>query len=698
MTRTLKRSTMAKAVSCLCWAHSGLWAQTTLEEINVRATPQRSGDLATPRSQYSGSGLVLRSESSIGETLNGTPGVSSTYFGPQASRPIIRGLDGDRVRILNNSGASLDVSALSYDHAVAIDPIIAERIEVLRGSSTLLYGGNAIGGVVNIVDGRIPKSPISAFQGRVDLGLSSAERGRNAAFVLETGNGRYALHADVHARKNDDVSVPKALPCDRPGSNGLARRLCNSAASTDGGALGGSLFFDQGYFGLSASHFSSNYGSVAEDEVSIAMRSSRLALDGQIKFDGFLQSLKLQYGRSDYQHTELDAGVPATVFKNTGFDFRLEARHRTLGRFDGLLGLQIDSAQFSAVGDEVFSPTSRTKSTALFLFEEASFKWGKINFGGRIESVEVASFPVSGVARFVGAERSFNPSSWAVGGTYNVNANWGLNANLSFNQRAPKDYELFANGPHLATAAYETGSSSLSKERSSNVDLGLTWRGKPSASGQRSPNQAAFNVFLNRFQNYLSLEATGQTRSSAGALNPSDLDGDGLDDATGSKLLPEFAYRQHGARLQGFELNGTWRLMQGSGNPQSLDLQWRADYVKGINTDTQALLPRIAPLRLGATLIWAQGRQEGWGARLGADYFARPADGQSAPYTLLNGALTYQTQGKWGGQSTRLLWYARLNNITDRLAYSATSVLTQSLPGRVPLPGRSLRIGVQAVF
>jgi iron complex outermembrane recepter protein len=692
----LTTSFLMMALWCTGHAHS----QTSLEEVTVTANPLRSNEIVVPTRQYSGTGLLLRSQSSLGETLSGTPGVSSTYFGPQASRPIIRGLDGERIKILNNSGASLDASGLSFDHAVALDPLIADRIEILRGPGTVLYGGSAVGGVVNVIDNRIPRTPMDGFQGRVDFGVGSGDRSQNGALVLETGSRRFAFHADVHSRNNQDVAVPRSLPCLKLGAPAQANRLCNSSGRTDGGALGATAFFDRGYLGLSLSEYSSNYGSVAEDNVYIAMRSKRFALEGEVQLKSWLKSIKGQYSSSDYKHTEFDEGVAATVFTNRGFDFRLEARHQKTAGFEGVIGLQMDSTRFSALGDEVYAPTSQTKTMALFVYEEASFSWGKLNFGGRIEHIDVQAFSDPQVPRFNALGRSFKPVSIALGGLYKLDHRFTLSSNLSMNQRAPKDYELLSNGPHLATSAYEVGNANLAKERSINLEFGLAWRAASATSGRASPNFANANAFLSQFQNYLLLESTGAQRTTDGGVNPIDIDGDRLDDATGASVLPEFAYLQRRARLTGFEVNGNWRLGPLTGPSHTWDLQWRADFIKGLNLDSNTSLPRIAPLRLGATIVWAQnsGNQTGWGARGGIDYYARPADRSTEAHTFLNLALTYRMKAKIGAQDSAILFYARADNATDRLAYSATSILTQSLPGRVPLPGRSIKLGVQAVF
>ncbi len=651
-----------------------------LKEVTITANPLGSSDLIAPTSSYSGTGLLLRQQSTLGETLANTPGVSSTYFGPNASRPIIRGLDGDRVRVLSNSGASIDASGLSFDHAVPIDPIAIERVEVLRGPGALLYGGSAVGGVVNVIDNRIPRAAVEGIVGKVDAGFSSGNNGKNGAFLLEGGNKQFALHADVFSRSSEDVAVPADLACSKGGTPRLQRKICNSAADTRGGALGGSVFFDRGYLGAALSSFKTNYGTVAEDEVTIDMRSERLALEGEVRLDGWLQSLKGQLSRTDYQHTELEGAEVGTVFKNKGNDLRLEARHAKLGPVEGVLGLQAEKNNFSANGEEAFAPFSQTRQAAAFAYEEASFSWGKISLGARLESVKVQSFGNPDVARFVPGTRSFKPASYALGGLFKLSPQWQLTSNLALTQRAPKDYELFADGPHIATAAYELGNAALAKEKSTSVDVGAQWK-----SGA---NTLQLNAFVSRFKNYILLDATGNSRGLDGETNPVDADGDGIADGSGEEILPEFAYRQVPARFRGLEASGNWRLLDKGG---TLDMQWRADTVRAVNTDTGASLPRIAPVRLGATLVWALGA---WSVRGGFDHYAKPRDNTTSAYTLWNAALTYRMKA----QNASLLWFARLENAADKLAYSATSILTQSAPGKSPLPGRSLKAGLQATF
>lgn len=666
----------------------------TLPVVTVTGNPLGAGELIAPAAAYAGTGLLLRSKSTLGETLDGTPGVSSTYFGPNASRPVIRGLDGDRIRILGNSGANIDASGLSYDHAVPLDPLAIERIEVLRGPGALLYGGNAVGGVVNLIDNRIAREPAfgaaGGVTGKADVGLASGNSEKSAGFLLETGTDRFALHADAFHRDAGDTAVPATLACTQPGAPALANRICNSKARSHGGAVGGTVFFAQGYLGLSADTYRSTYGTVAEDEVSIGMQSSHYALEGEVRgLTGPLVSIKARLGHSNYQHTEFEAGAPGTVFRNSGNDLRVEARHAQIGPLEGVVGIQTESTRFSADGAEAFAPYSHTRQGAVFVYEEMSTSWGRISLGGRTESVRVTSFGNPLVARFAPGARSFNPGSYALGALWNLPGGWQWTSNLAYSERAPKDYELFADGPHIATNSYEVGNAAFSKEKSVNLDVGLQWK-----SGAHT---ARVGAFVNRFSNYLALDASGLLRDTdgngAGVGVTDDGTGNSVESGGAAEVLPEYVYSQVRARFAGLEASGTVRLMDG---PQVLDLELRGDLVRAVNLDTGQNLPRIAPVRLGATLAWAQGP---WGARLGLTHAAsqqRVPAGQltTGSYTLVDASLTYRQRA---GAAT-LLWYARLDNLGNTLATASSSILTQTAPGKAPLPGRSLKLGVQASF
>jgi iron complex outermembrane receptor protein len=444
----------------------------------------------------------------------------------------------------------------------------------------------------------------------------------------------------------------------------MARKICNSASDSNGGALGGSVFFDQGYLGASVSQFNSNYGTVAEDTVTIRMKSERYAIAGELRgLSGPFQSVKLHLGQNTYAHTEFEGPDPGTVFKSSGNDLRLEARHVSWGGLDGILGLQTDTTDFSAAGEEAFAPFSRTRQTALFSYEEVAFGWGRLSAGLRLEDVNVESFGNPEIDRFAIGTRSFKPVSSALGALWNVAPGWALTSNLAYSERAPKDYELFANGPHLATDTYEVGDTTLALERSTNLDMGLQWK-----SGA---NRFAVSAFVNQFSNYISQVATGAQQD--------DVD--------------VYAFTQVKARFTGLEASGNLRLLEGK---QTLDLELHGDLVRASNSDNGEALPRIAPVRVGATLLWTQGH---WNTRVGFNRSAAqtavpPGQLATEAYTLWTAAASYTTKSG----PTQLLWFARLDNATDALAYSASSVLTQTVPGKAPLPGRNVKLGLQISF
>ncbi len=640
--------------------------EVTLAPVTVSAEQQGGGSI-TPTSVLSGEELTQRSQSTLGQTLDGLPGVSSTYFGPNASRPVIRGLDGERIRMLSNGAPSTDLSGQSYDHAVTLDPLVMERVEVLRGPAALQYGGNAVGGVVNVIDNRIPREPqfdaAGGLSGRADASLTSGSRERAGALVLEAGNDRYTVHADLMSRNARDTYVPLALSCTRGGVTTTERRLCNSAAQSWGGSLGASVFGDDAYLGVSATSYGSTYGTVAEDAVTIDMQSLRLALEGERRnLRGPLRTLKVQASRTEYRHTELDGGSPLTLFRRDGSDLRLQGHHAPLGPWQGTLGLQFEDSRYAADGSTVLAPFSRTSQSAAFVQEELPQAWGRLSLGARVESVEVESLGHPSVSSFFVGRRSFQPLSYALGSLWQLAPAWQLTGNLSSTQRAPRDYEMFVNGYHVATNTTDIGNPDLGLERARNLELGLGWK--------QGAERAQLQAFVHDFANYIGLM---------------------LSDASTSP--PTYRYSQMQARFRGLEANADLRLRSG---PQRLDLALRGDLVRADNLSTGQPLPRIAPLRLGATLVHSEGPRS---VRLGVDRLAaqnRVPEGQqpTAGYTLWHAGASYRTRV----DRSTLLWYARLDNAGNTLAYSASSILTQSVPGRAPLPGRSLKVGLQVNF
>lgn len=647
--------------------------QLQTEALAVTANPLgATGDnLVTPVSVLNGRELSLKRDSAtLGELLNGTPGVSSSYYGPGASRPIIRGMDGDRVRILQNGVGLLDASALSPDHAVAVDPAIIEQVDVVRGPATLLYGGGAIGGVVNAIDHRIPKQALDGVTGRYEARYGGADNQKSGVGIADIGNGKFTLHVDAYARETDDLSIPDyaKIPqlrstTDRKGT------LVNSHARGSGGALGGAWTFDKGYAGLSFSTMQNNYGSVVEQDVRIDQRSNRLDFAGELHgLSGVINRLKFKAAYTDYQHKEIEDGTVGTTFKNKGWDGTLEAAHKPFAKLNGVVGYQFQRTQFQALGEEAFVPKTNTRLDALYIYEELPLAINraddlKLTAGARVEKVSQQS---DGGGKFGDAStRDFTPTSGALGAVYHLDTQWSLATNLSHNERAPTYNELFAYGAHLATGQYEIGNNALNKEKSNGIDAEIRWK--------QGAHSASLGAFYTRFNQFIYLQPTG---------NMVDAEGE----AGGN--LSEANFTGVNARFKGIEGQAKFRIYDDLGK---LDLRLRGDYVNAVNTHTGGYLPRIAPLRLGIGLDYQLNR---FGARLDVlRAFAQnkvaqnelPTDG----YTAVNLMATYKLPVKY-----QLEVFAKANNLLNQTIRDSSSYLKDI----APQGARSLLVGLRGDF
>jgi iron complex outermembrane receptor protein len=675
---------------------------TTLPDVVVTGNPLGSElfELVQPTSVLTGQELLLNRSSTLGETLSNVPGVNSTYFGPNASRPVIRGFDGDRVRIMQNGVGTLDVSSLSPDHAVTVDPLIIERAEVVRGPATLLYGGNAIGGVVNVLDNRIPQSPITGFRGTVEGRMGGAANERGGASIFEIGNGTVALHADVYGRLTDDLKIPGFARSSRLRASGSTfglpesgieqnGRLGNTSSHSDGGAFGASLTAPSGsYGGVSIQQFNSNYGSPLELGSRIDMQSTRVDFAGEVRNPApLINAVKVKAGYTDYEHTEADEGVPQTTFKNRGYEARVDVLHAKIGPVQGSVGFQITNSDFSALGAEAFAPQTNTDAKGVFVYEELPLGKLKLSAGVRLDRATIDSQgggpidPSTGAPRFDSAQsRSFTPRSAALGGLYSFTDALGLAVNLAHNERAPSYNELYANGPHNATGQFEIGSSALSKEASNSVDATFRVR-----SG---PHSGSVGVFQSRFTNFITPFSTGNLRCPDGSA-PADTDGDGIPDCGGEAVLPEFQIRGVPAVFRGYEAQGRFRVLE---RPGTLYLLGQASYVKAYDADTGQPLPRIPPLKLLAGLDYRLNKVS---ARLDVIH-ASAQDSVAAnelptdAYTLVNASVVYRVM------AGNTVWdaFLRLNNIFNAEARDHTS----SLKDIAPLPGRGVMVGLRGNF
>lgn len=659
----LKVKPVLLALSCAFSMH--VFAES--ESINLDAIPVTgnplgvgSDELVVPVSVLNGRELSLRREGTLGETLNSIPGVSATQFGPNASRPIIRGLDAERVRIMQNGVGILDASSLSFDHAVGIDPLIIEQIDVVRGPAALLYGGSAMGGVVNAIDHRIPKEKLYGITGRAETRFGGPDSTRNGAAVVDVGNGQFAIHADAYTRKTSDLDIPGFAVSRRLNrADGTPRenrgKLNDSSAEGDGGALGASLTFDHGYAGVSFSTLDNNYG-VLEEDIRIDMKSDRWDFATEFTDLGtMINRVKFRMAHTDYEHAELEGAEVGTTFKNRGVEGSFEAGHAPIGGLNGVIGYQFSNTNFEALGEEAFVPSVNTQNKALYVYEELPINQHKITFGGRVGHTQVDS---KDSATFgPGQNNSFNPNSFALGGLYKIDDNWSLTSNLSHNERAPSYFELYANGPHVATGQFEVGNANFKKERSNGIDAQIRWKD--------AKNSMSLGAYYTRFTNFIGLFDTGLTDAGSG--------------------LPIAEFRAVPATFKGLETEGRFNLVD------NLDLMVRGDYVHAKDKRNNEYLPRISPLRLGAGLQYAL---NGFSARL--DVLRAFKQNNTAEneletdgYTNVTAILAYKLPTKFNVEL-----FAKANNLLDDEIREHTSFLKDISPAGE----RSILIGARADF
>lgn len=689
-----RRLVNAFVVSCWLLSVPALMAEEEpgrhsheLEEITVTATPLKrsAAELAQPTSLLTGEELAKKQAGSLGQTLAGEAGLSSTYFGPIASRPVIRGQSGERVRILQDSLDSLDVSALSADHQVALEGILTERIEVVRGPATLLYGSGASGGLVNVIDDRIaeaaPERPVS---GKVALSTDSAIDGRAAAARIDAGSDGIVVHLDFARRLSGNVEVPGFVESrllreaegesDEEAARGVVE---NTDGESSSGAVSVSWPGTFGFIGVSLGGMESNYGVPGEhaheeaanrvrklgaaapesEAVRIGLRQTRIDLKARYEFGGLIEEARLRMGRNDYTHTEFEGTETGTVFDSKGMETRLELSHRPIAGFNGAVGIQRKSVNFDALGDEAFVPASATVQTSVFLFEELALsERALLQAGARLEHQSLSS-------RSAGGRYSRSGFSASVGAIHDLTPSAVLSANLSWSERHPNATELLADGPHVALSRYERGAfaqglPSFEKEATTNLDVSLR------AEGGRW--QGSLTGFFSKVQDYIFAAPTGQV----------------LDD------LPVFNFRQSDAEFYGFEAEGRIELLEGPFG--HLHAHLFGDFVYGEEDGDGPYLPLLPPLRYGLGLDFAG---ENLAASLRVTRHARQdktAAGEfpSAAYTMVDAMLDYHfgASGVW--------LFAGISNLTDEDARQHSSPVKEL----VPLPGRSLRAGLRYEF
>lgn len=684
------------------------------DEIIVTGSPlARSIDEAiTGISVLSGEELERRVAANIGETLKAEPGVSSTFFGAGASRPIIRGQGGDRIRVLTNGVGSIDASSNSPDHAVSVEPAQAERIEVLRGASILRYGSSGAGGVINVLDGRIPTTVPEETEIDFRMSATTVDTGFEAAASIDQPlTSNLVLHLDGTFREANDYRISgfaesAALREEEEAEEDhdedhddddhdedhdehdheedepeIRDRLPNSFVETQSATVGLSWIGDRVSFGAALHRYESDYGipgghehahgeddhdedhddddhdddedhdeehgEEEEEDIFIGLRQTRFDVNAALQMDGLFESLKFFGGYADYQHTEFEGpGVVGTVFSNEGYEGRLELLQREQGNWSAAHGVHLRVRDFSAIGEEAFVPPTTTTQLAAYTFHKYDAGLFHLEGAGRIEQTSQTN-------DVTGFERDFTALSISAGADRHLNDQIRLGGTIFRTERAPSTEELFSNGPHLATQAFEQGDPTLGKEVATGAELAFRHR--------EASHALTVNLFYTDYGNYIFERATG----------------------TEEDELPVFQFTADDAEFYGVEVQGRLDVYQGS--LWGISVDGLGEYVRA-KTDS-GNLPRIPPL---SVLAGIEAETDALSLRAEVDWADVQNDiaafeRKSQSYTLVNlfGRYSFDDQ---------ISFSVGLHNLFDEEARQHTSFLKDE----VPLPGRNVRFTVSA--
>ncbi len=643
-----------------------------IEPVVVTATPvARSADqLSQPATVITRSELQGLNAVNLGDTLSALPGVTSSGFAPGAGRPIIRGQDGPRVQMLENGLGIADVSVLSPDHRVATETLNATQVEVLRGPATLLYGSGAIGGLVNVVNRRIPLTVPAALGGELQLRAASGTGERSGALEVNGGADRFAWHVDALKARTDDYAFPGLSVKNDPAS--FSGRLPNSDTDNLEYGLGASFVADRWLVGASVQDERSTYGVPAE-EAFLDMKQRRADLLARYTGSGWLESATFRLARTNYEHSEIELPTRevAVTFKTDATEGRAEFKHAPLAGWRGTMVLQAQRRDFSALsptGDvEIVEPV-KTQADALALVEERDFGAFALDLGLRTEREEHRPTLASTSNR----ARSFNLMSVSAGGLWRFAPGFNAGLTLSSNERAPTPSELYTNGPHEATATFEVGDASLRKERSRAIDLTLR--------KTDGPVRGSVSLFQQRFSNYV----FGQFIDANGDGVADRVDEAGTVDPAGEFVFLQ--YVQTSARFRGaeFELLADTPLA-------GLTARIFGDTVRATLADGSPV-PRIAPQRLGVGLRYAAGPVKLGGnlTRVSAQNRVSLLETPTEGYTRLDLDASWRIRAM--GVDTEL--FALVRNATNEAYRLHTSILKDE----APQPGRSVVLGLRSRF
>ena len=658
---------------------------TTLDTIRIKAHPleQTSKDFAVADTVVDQKRLA-QGAVTIGEALSGETGISSNQFGAGSSRPVIRGQDGPRIKILQNSSENIDVSTLSPDHAVTVDPALAKQVEVIRGPSTLLFGAGTVGGLVNVTDSKLPTAmPEKGYEGNVGLryNTGSDEKLATAGVTLGLGD-QVALRVEGLKREANDYIAP-----DYVHEGEKERRVDNTFAKGQTVNVGLSWIYDRGFTGISYSNRQDQYGLPGHsheyeschlhglslhcgehdhDEDGhdhddhdhdhaheagpwIDLKSERYDVRTELDdpFAGF-KKLRAQASYTDYQHDEIEEDTIATRFKNKGYDGRLELVHNPLGAWEGVIGTQYGQQKLELTGEEAFLAPNTTKKWSVFALEHAQLNDVHVELAARVDQQKIDIDDSS--------KKDFDGSAFSVSGAANWEfaPNYKLSLVTSHQERLPLAQELYADGGHFATNTYELGNDQLSKEKSNNVELGFHY------------DDNTFDYHVHVYHNWFDDYIYAQT----------------LDRYKDFRLVQ---YAQDKAKFYGAEAEAGYQISP------IYKLSVFGDYVRGKIDNDNA--PRVPAGRLGTKLN--ADFDDHWSGS--AEYYhvfqqdkiaAYETDSQS--YNMLNLGVAYS--GKYSNVSDYRV-FLNANNLLDDQVYQHASFLST-----IPQVGRNFSVGVNFSF
>ena len=656
---------------------------TTLDTIRIKAHPleQTSKDFAVADTVVDQKRLA-QGAVTIGEALSGETGISSNQFGAGSSRPVIRGQDGPRIKILQNSSENIDVSTLSPDHAVTVDPALAKQVEVIRGPSTLLFGAGTVGGLVNVTDSKLPTAlPEKGYEGNVGLryNTGSDEKLATAGVTLGLGD-QVALRVEGLKREANDYIAP-----DYVHEGEKERRVDNTFAKGQTVNFGLSWIYDRGFTGISYSNRQDQYGLPGhsheyeschlhglslhcgehdhdEDEHDdhdhdhaheagpwIDLKSERYDVRTELDdpFAGF-KKLRAQASYTDYQHDEIEEDTISTRFKNKGYDGRLELVHNPLGAWEGVIGTQYGQQKLELTGEEAFLAPNTTKKWSVFALEHAQLNDVHVELAARVDQQKIDIDDSS--------KKDFDGSAFSVSGAANWEfaPNYKLSLVTSHQERLPLAQELYADGGHFATNTYELGNDQLSKEKSNNVELGFHY------------DDNTFDYHVHVYHNWFDDYIYAQT----------------LDRYKDFRLVQ---YAQDKAKFYGAEAEAGYQISP------IYKLSVFGDYVRGKIDNDNA--PRVPAGRLGTKLN--ADFDDHWSGS--AEYYhvfqqdkiaAYETDSQS--YNMLNLGVAYS--GNYSNVSDYRV-FLNANNLLDDQVYQHASFLST-----IPQVGRNFSVGVNFSF